>query len=190
MEQDSKNSLDFVYEFYKTIKKHKITLVYEGDITHQLTKAFTSLTESNMAKEEESGSVQRRVFHVMVECLQNLCKHTEEKSQDQSGVSGHGVFIVSRNESEYCVTTCNPIESSKIESLKNMLDHLNQLDKEQLNDLYKKQIKEGSISDKGGAGLGLIDIARKTGNRLEYKFIPFGDDQAFFIMMSTISREV
>jgi len=70
-----KGFLEFVYDFYKSMKAHEITLVYEGEITHQITKAFTSLTESNMAKEEESNTVQKKVFHVMVECLQNISKH-------------------------------------------------------------------------------------------------------------------
>ena len=55
-----KGFLEFVYDFYKSMKAHEITLVYEGEITHQITKAFTSLTESNMAKESESNSVQKK----------------------------------------------------------------------------------------------------------------------------------
>jgi len=66
--KDVKGFLEFVYEFYKSMKAHEITLVYEGEITHQITKAFTSLTESNMSKDDEPNSVQRKVFHVMVEC--------------------------------------------------------------------------------------------------------------------------
>jgi hypothetical protein len=54
--KDVKGFLEFVYEFYKSMKAHEITLVYEGEITHQITKAFTSLTESNMAKEDEPGN--------------------------------------------------------------------------------------------------------------------------------------
>ena len=41
---DPKGFLEFVYEFYQSMKAHEITLVYEGEITHQITKAFTSLT--------------------------------------------------------------------------------------------------------------------------------------------------
>ena len=59
-----KGFLEFVYDFYKSMKAHEITLVYEGEITHQITKAFTSLTESNMAKEEESNTVQKKVFQI------------------------------------------------------------------------------------------------------------------------------
>lgn len=185
---DTKSFLEFVYQFYKEMKSHEITLVYEGEITHQITKAFTSLTESNMAKEEESNSVQRKVFHVMVECLQNISKHADEVTVNDYLFSGRGIFMVSKRETEYAVTTGNAIDNDRIEGIRNMLDTINGLNKEELNEMYKKQIREGRLSDKGGAGLGFIDIKRKTGNRLEYHFLPVGENISFFLLTSTVSR--
>ncbi|MBO7461202.1 MAG: hypothetical protein J6T96_01255 [Bacteroidales bacterium] len=75
--KDHNESLDFVYDFYVKMKRNNINLAYEGEITHQITKAFTSLAETNMAREEDPSSVQKKVFHVMVECLQNISKHSE-----------------------------------------------------------------------------------------------------------------
>jgi hypothetical protein len=186
--KDVKGFLEFVYEFYKSMKEHEITLVYEGEITHQITKAFTSLTESNMAKEEESNSVQKKVFHVMVECLQNISKHADDFGMNDYLFSGRGIFMVAKGKDEYTVTTGNAIENEKMEDLKSLLEQVNQLDKEELTELYKKQIKEGRLSDKGGAGLGFIDIKRKTGKNLEYHFLPINDNASFFLLTSTISR--
>jgi hypothetical protein len=183
-----KGFLEFVYEFYKSMKAHEITLVYEGEITHQITKAFTSLTESNMAREEEAGSVQRKVFHVMVECLQNISKHADEFTSNDYLFSGRGIFLVSKADTEYSVTTGNAVDNNRIDELKAMLENINQLDKDGLNQLYKKQMKEGRLSDKGGAGLGFIDIARKTGKPLQYHFLPISDDSSFFLLTSTIAR--
>ena len=76
-QQSVKSFLDFVYNVYSQMQEREITLVYEGEITHQITKAFTSLAEMEMAKEEEESTVQRKVFHVMVECLQNVSKHAD-----------------------------------------------------------------------------------------------------------------
>jgi hypothetical protein len=188
MKKDSKGFLEFVYEFYKTMKAHEISLVYEGEITHQITKAFTSLTESNMARQEESSNVQRKVFHVMVECLQNISKHAEDFGTNDYLYSGRGIFMVSKGETEYTVTTGNAIDNSKIEDIKVMLERINGLEKDDLNELYKKQIKEGRLSEKGGAGLGFIDIKRKTGKRLEYHFLPIDDEISFFLLTSTVSR--
>jgi hypothetical protein len=186
--KDVKGFLEFVYEFYKSMKAHEITLVYEGEITHQITKAFTSLTESNMAKEDESGSVQRKVFHVMVECLQNISKHAEDFGSENYLFSGRGIFLVSKGDNEYSVTTGNAVDNDRIEELSNMLESINKMDKDGLKELYKRQMKEGRLSDKGGAGLGFIDIKRKTGKELEYHFLPINDDTSFFLLTSTISR--
>jgi hypothetical protein len=188
--KDVKGFLEFVYRFYKSMKEHEITLVYEGEITHQITKAFTSLTESNMAKEEESNTVQKKVFHVMVECLQNISKHADDFGSNDYLFSGRGIFMVAKGKDEYTVTTGNAIENDKMQDLKILLEQVNQLDKEELTELYKKQIKEGRLSDKGGAGLGFIDIKRKTGKNLEYHFLPINDDASFFLLTSTISRVV
>lgn len=185
---DPKRFLEFVYEFYKSMKAHEITLVYEGEITHQITKAFTSLTESNMAKEEESGTVQRKVFHVMVECLQNISKHADDFGPEDYLFAGRGIFMVSKRETEYTVTTGNAVDNSRVEETRVMLDHINSLTKDDLNELYKKQMKAGRLSEKGGAGLGFIDIVRKTGRKLDYHFLPITAQTSFFLLTSTISR--
>lgn len=187
--KDVKGFLEFVYEFYKSMKAHEITLVYEGEITHQITKAFTSLTESNMAKEDEPGTVQRKVFHVMVECLQNISKHADDFTSSDFLFSGRGIFLVSKGDDEYSVTTGNAVDNDRIEELTEMLENINRMNKDELKALYKKQMKEGRLSDKGGAGLGFIDIKRKTGRDLEYHFLPISDDTSFFLLTSTIGRE-
>jgi hypothetical protein len=179
--------LEYVYDFYRSMIANKVNLVYEGEITHQITKAFTSLTESNMALEDESNTVQKKVFHVMVECLQNISKHADPFGGIATA-AGRGIFIVSKLEEEYTVTTGNLIAVPKIQELTQMLDTINSMDKEGLKVLYKQQIRDGRLSEKGGAGLGFIDIARKTGNQLEYNFLPVDSEFSFFILTSRISR--
>jgi hypothetical protein len=186
--KDVRGFLEFVYDFYRSMKEHEITLVYEGEITHQITKAFTSLTESNMAKEEESNTVQKKVFHVMVECLQNISKHADDVGENDFMFSGRGIFMVAKGKEDYTVTTGNAIDNGRIGDLKTMLEQINSLDKDELTEMYKKQIKEGRLSEKGGAGLGFIDIKRKTGKNLEYHFLPISEQSSFFLLTSTISR--
>ena len=185
---DKKESLDFVYDFYVKMKRNKINLAYEGEITHQITKAFTSLTETNMVREEDASSVQKKVFHVMVECLQNISKHAEVSPGSPDKKVGRGIFMVSKGDTEYNVTTGNVVLNEKVARLTEMLENINSQDKDGLNKLYKKQMREGHISEKGGAGLGFIDIARKTGEKLIYSFLKIDDLTSFFVLTSTISR--
>lgn len=185
---DVKDFLEFAYSFYKTMKEHEITLVYEGEITHQITKAFTSLTEQRLERLEESSSTQKKVFHVMVECLQNVSKHSDYMDDEEMSSDGKGIFMLSRSEEEYLITTGNVLFKSKVQPIIGILEKINSLDKDGLKSLYKQQIKEGRLSNKGGAGLGFIDIAKKTGNKLHFNFLSINDDYSFFVLTSTISR--
>jgi hypothetical protein len=185
---DKQSSLDFVYDFYVKMKKNRINLAYEGEITHQITKAFTSLTENNMALDDDPNTVQKKVFHVMVECLQNISKHAENRHSIVTSKDGRGIFMVSKGDHEYNVTTGNIIRNDKIPELKKMLENINSLDKDGLKNLYKQQMREGRLSEKGGAGLGFIDIVRKTGEKLIFSFLDIDDSNSFFVLTSTISR--
>ena len=185
---EKKSFVEFILDFYKYMREYEISLVYEGEITQPIIKAFLSLTETKMMQQEEPGVVQRKVFHVMVECLQNVSKYSDSSVGHNYLYAGMGVFIVTRSEKEYCITTGNALEKSKIDDLKGMLEIINSLDKEALNEMYKKQIKEGQLHEKGGAGLGFIDIRRKTGSKLSYDFMPIDDEYSFFYLSTTVSR--
>jgi hypothetical protein len=187
--KDYNNFLEFVYDFYKTIKSHQISMVYEGKITHRIIKAFISLAEVQMEEEQEALRVQRTVFHVMVECLQNISRHADD--HESAGIfSGKGIFMVSKNSDMFCITTGNIVLNEKIGALKKIIDEVNNMDETELRNLYMKQMREGRLSEKGGAGLGFIDIRRKTGNELEYRFLPVSDQLSFFMLTTTVSRKL
>jgi hypothetical protein len=46
--------------------------------------------------------------------------------------------------------------------------------------MYKFILNHQKLSAKGGGGLGLVDIARKSGNRLEYEFHKYNENYYFF----------
>ncbi len=183
----SQDFLEFAYQLYHTMQANEINLVYEGVVTQEITRTFTSLTEKNMVKNEESNMVQRKVFNVMVECLQNISKHADAMSDEDE--DRRGIVLVSHGEDSYNVITGNVVKREKREGLEKSLEHINSLDKEGLSALYKQQIKEGKISEKGGAGLGFIDIAKKSGNKIEYQFKDLSEDLCFFIIITKISRQ-
>ena len=183
---------ELVYSFHKEMLGNNFTLVYEGEITHQITKAFTSLAENKMESYSEDTNMKKKVFHVMVECLQNLSKHAEDvKILKNKGYAGNGIFIIGRvgpGNEDYHILTGNLIDNYKVQELEAFLERINQLDKNGLKELYKKQMREGTLSEKGGAGLGLIDIARKTGQKLDYSFSEIDEKTSFYTLRIKISR--
>ncbi len=184
------NYMDFVGKFHDAIRQQNIMLVYEGEITQTITKAFTSMTEQNMeTASADSSRTQKRVYHVMVECLQNVCKHADNELTGQPEFPGRGIFIISYDDDCYKVTTGNVISNEKVAIIKQMLDKFNGLDSAEIKAEYKRMIKESRLSEKAGAGLGFIDIVKKTGNNIEYHFQQVNDKTSFFIQKSVINRD-
>jgi len=99
-----------------------------------------------------------------------------------------GVILVAKNKERFQVTTGNIVETSHVDEIAMFLGKLNNMDSDTLDDLYKKQMREGIMSPKGGAGLGFVDIRRKTGNPLDYSFVKIDHETSFFIFTSTITR--
>ena len=185
---NTENSLYFAYDFYKIMRQSDVTFAYEGEITHEITKAFSSLAESHIALLNESNALQKRVFHVMVESLQNISKHSAERKTVNSITDGQGIFLVTKDETEYNITTGNVILNENIPNLKEHINKINSGNKKSLKELYKEKIKFGKLSQKGGAGLGFIDMVRKTGEQLIYTFLDLNDKKSYFILTSTIFR--
>ena len=182
------NYMDFVSKFHQTIRNQNIMLVYEGEITQTITKAFSSMTEQNFDDQVDSSTTQKRVYHVMVECLQNVAKHADEEITGEPEIPGRGIFMISDSENQYTVTTGNIVSNDKIDTIKGMLDKFNSLNPDEIKDEYKRMIKESRLSEKAGAGLGFIDIVKKTGNKIEYHFDKINDKTSFFIQKSVINR--
>ena len=180
--------LNYIYDNYKALSLNEVSLLFEGQVTHQVMKALTTLVEEQLEELNESERTQRRVYHVLVESLQNINRHAGDFQDEAHSHAGRGVLLVDKQDDAYNVTTGNIIANTQIEDLAEFFGKINNYDSEALDDIYKQQLREGQLSPKGGAGLGFIDIRRKTGHPLEYQFVPVDENTSFFIFTSKISR--
>jgi hypothetical protein len=182
------NYMDFVYKLHNTLLDQKISLVYEGEVNQDIVKVFTAMTEKNLSESEASTKATKRLYHVMVECMQNIVKHTDDPITGENKNPGAGIVLLGEVEDSYILTTGNTILNDKIEEMKATLDELNALDEEEIKVRYKQMIKESRLSEKAGAGLGFIDIIKKTGNKVEYHFEPMNEVVSFFIFRTKVDR--
>jgi glycosylphosphatidylinositol transamidase (GPIT) subunit GPI8 len=70
--------MKFIYEMHQMMLENNIILVYEGEFTQEITKSVLAMAERNMDSIGEESGIKRKVFNVMVECLQNIVKHGDE----------------------------------------------------------------------------------------------------------------
>jgi hypothetical protein len=174
-----------INEFHSIMEKNNIVLIYEGDFSQDFTKSMLTFMERKFISEEVEDTVRRKIFNVMVEILQNLSKH---KYQDKvTGQLSSSSFLIGSDNNNYFIISGNPIVNDHIPSLEEKLQHINSLDKEGLKKVYKEVRLKGRFSEVSGAGIGLIDMARKSGNKLGYEFNPIDDRISFFSLVVKIT---
>lgn len=180
--------MKYIYDLHKTMLNQNLILVYEGEFTQEITKSVLAMAERNMDSFGEEAAVKRKVFNIMVECLQNVSKHAFSYETDTYGKNS-AIFMIGKHQDEYVITSGNAILNEEVEGLFSKLENINKLDKEGLKELYKSIIKRpGGLTEKGGAGLGLIDMARKSGNKLGFSFEPINEKITFFSLSTKVSR--
>jgi transcriptional accessory protein Tex/SPT6 len=111
----------------------------------------------------------------LVEILQNISKHGYEIHKKKEGI-----FQIGFEGSKFHIGTGNFIANSEIDNLKEQIDSVNNQTKEELDDLYRKYLREGKTTKSGSAGLGLIDLARETTDAIKYEFSKVNDEYSFF----------
>lgn len=179
-------ALSNIYELYKTMERDHTMLSFKGVVTPDLLTSVLQIMESKLNHVEKSNKTKKKVYNVLVECLQNLYHHNEDIHGQDEGISflfsKSALLMISKNDDHYEVKTGNYILKENTKNLQGKLDNINELSKEELRELYKATLNDGKVSDKGTAGLGMIDIARKSGNKLEYNFLPVNKKYDFFCL--------
>ena len=170
----------FLNECYDRMNQGEVIVAYKGAISADVISNTLSLIESKLEETSEQTGIKKKLYNVLVESLQNLFHHVDAISSIGESEANFGAFVLSKNEHGYRISTGNFIRSDKIKVLREKIDKINSLSKEELKDFYKFVLNNQSFSDKGGGGLGLIDIARKTGNKLDYNFYDYNKEFEFF----------
>lgn len=169
-----------LYWFYKVLENDNQCLLFNGSFSNSLTSKIIGLSEANQKNYQEDFKTQRRVSYLLGECFQNIIKHGENETHATESENGTNFFMNRNCVGKHYIVSANQIKADNIDVLKQQIDSLNTMDKAELKELHKHTIKHGSLSDRGGAGLGLIDMARKSGHKIDYKFVKYDKESSVF----------
>jgi hypothetical protein len=184
-------SLKQIYNLYKTMEEENILISFKGVVTSELLSSVLQIMEAKMDSLDESPKTKKKVFNVLVECLQNLYHHIDPSLEQTEDIdmleSKSALFMIVKTENAFLIRTGNYIKTEASKELGKRLDVINSKDKDELREMYQEVLNNGRISSKGTAGLGMIDIARKSGNKLDYEFLNINDQDTFFCLNVTVN---
>jgi len=110
--------------------------------------------------------VTKRIYAISIELLYNTIYHGVKFKTDKPNLS----FSITSDKKSIYIKSSNFISHPEVENLRNTLCKLNSYSFDELRKIKGNQIKNGGITKKGGAGLGLIDICMKSSDIVETNF--------------------
>ncbi|MBL4654418.1 MAG: SiaB family protein kinase [Bacteroidia bacterium] len=173
-----------VVNIHRSMLSNNIMLFYEGTFSQEIIKSVLKFAESKLEHIETQTSVKKKVFNVMVECLQNICKHVEG---DERELDKKSMFMIAKVNGDYIVTTGNPVNNDKVAELSDILIKINEFSTDELKSVFKSLLTDEDAKAHGISGLGLIDVARKTGGKFKFDFKDLDSNYRFFILQTRIS---
>lgn len=176
------------YEKFRKMMDNHIMLSFKGEITSDIINMVLQIMETRLDAVSEKGSVRKKIFNVLVECMQNLYHHSEPEVQGQLDTR-RAMLELSYDDDYYYILTGNYILNEEIPPLRDRIDRVNSLSKDELRQYYREILDNNRISAKGGADLGMIDMARKSGEKLDYNFTDVKKNLSFFDLTVKVSKK-
>lgn len=179
-------------EYYTMVKEKGLSIIYSGPIWADGVEGLGNTLRKRLEFDALPLSSSQAVFSVFVEQMNNMLMYSTDKDSHQSRDGGEfdvssGVFVLGSRDRQYFLQSGNMMETKDAPLMKERIDHLNTLDKNGLRQYYKEQIKTDNPNHGSkGAGLGLIEIARRASSKIEYRFQPLAEGKTFFSMFVTI----
>ncbi|MFN2422385.1 MAG: SiaB family protein kinase [Cryomorphaceae bacterium] len=173
------------YERLSISADHQVILYYCGDLNFGFANALASRLEVLLSEQVFNRQARKRFFAVFIEAIQNIRIHG---CVDDVG-KVYASVLVYLKDGKLFACFMNMVTSAQAKFLSRRYAEVNALSPEALKEKYLKVLKEGDISEKGGAGLGIITIVMRSRNPSEFEVIPLTDNHRIFATLLKVALD-
>ena len=170
---------------FNILTKPEIKVIYKQQVTAS-TKVRLSVFREQLKLNEVPIGIATSLCSVYVEMMNNMRMHSAKRASASQPL---GVLHLGVDNEMYYLQGSNAVETGKVEDIQIKLERMNSHIKTELRKFYKfRRRRENPNKDSEGAGLGMIEIAKRTTNPIDFDFKELGDGISFFTMLVKINK--
>lgn len=162
-----------------------VLICFNGPVSHSLIEELGTAVRRYLESEAGKGAAAVDVFAVYVEFSQNMKAYLERRAFSPPDRAA-ATILVSRDGDRYAVTAGNVVANEDLPALCARIDGLRGLDAAALRALHRQRLREGSSPGSVGAGVGLIEVARRSAGGIRYATWPLDEGHTLFGITATI----
>ncbi len=175
-----------IYDFFTLLKKDYLSFTYRGSFNNSVLAMATDLIKNSM--DEEHSRLRNKLSFLMIESFQNIARYADSKSKIIEPSPNSDFFMTRNIGSTFYIISANLIDNDKIDVVRSKLEKVNTLGKRELNKFYREILTNRKMTKKGGAGLGFIEMVRKTRGKLPFDFVKIDDKKSMFFMQIQLTN--
>lgn len=172
-----------ILEVKEKLNEYGIVLSFRGPFSQGIIEEIGSALKSYLQNKDKTKGEIYKVFSIFIEQTQNVKNyafHFDEEEKEK--ILDSGIIIIGENEGKYFICSGNLVQEKDMPKLKERLNQLKDSSDKDLKKLYKERLRADMSRDGGGAGLGLIEMARKASEKIDYEFIAQEDGYYFYTL--------
>ncbi len=186
---DQRNDNDsYLFKLYSHVELAKTILMFKGILTQDILVVLAEMLKNNLSNDSKRKTT-KKMFSIFVELAQNIHRYSEEKYEVDGKLIGSGIVLVNEYAESYHIISGNVVTKEKEKWITEQFTYLNSLSPDELKVMRKEKMKANRDAGQRGAGLGLIDIVRKSSGPLEVKVKPIDDEHSFVSFFILLEKE-
>jgi hypothetical protein len=168
----------------KLMDEKKIYLIWSGHVSPEIGKEVIDFAELKLSEEDIEGRQRKRVFSTLVELLDNVGNYSPGREVEEK--YGKPFAMIRLVDKVYLITTGNLIPNSKVKLLNEKLEIVNSLDKQGLKEMFIKSLTDQESDTDSTGNLGLIEMVKKSGSKLEYLFEEINEEYSYYTLTVSV----
>lgn len=175
----------YYHSFKTALDEEGIIFSFSGYMSEKILSSLGEALRQKMTLEEADITVVKKVFSVFIEQAQNIIRYSAEKVSGQTGEDielSSGIVTIGNKDGRFFIACANMVRQTEVPGLKQRLETLQAMSKDELKAHYKEQLREAPADTSRGATLGLIEIARRASEPIQFDFKPVDDQNSLFCL--------
>lgn len=174
----------FAHALYSALRSDGQAFGYSGTFEDDITALLVDLGDSLLGAQDPAS--RSRLNFAMVEAYQNIVRH---RIVGAGGVPGaRSLFLVRHGAKGQQVVAMNPLRNEQAAGLGKRIEGLAALGRAELKELFLDILKRTQDPGQRGAGLGLVEMTRRSGNPLRHGFLPLPQDLMLFVLLVSLGE--
>jgi hypothetical protein len=180
--------IESYYAFQKHLEREGIMFSFVGPVSHNVVEGVGTVLRNKMQIEAVSTNVSLKVFSIFIEQIQNVIRYSADRipQDDFDSEISFGMLIVGEKNNQYFLVGGNRVSQEQKDRLDDFLDKLSKMNKDELKQYYKERRKADPDEHSKGAGLGFIEMARKSSEPIKYNFELIESESYYFTIETVV----